>query len=54
MSSVNLDPGESCYAMAAVVSAQLSRDVDLAEITVENERAKRFEIATKFLSQSRP
>jgi predicted dehydrogenase len=42
------------YAMAAVLSAQLNRDVDLAEITVENERAKRFEIATKFLSQSRP
>jgi predicted dehydrogenase len=38
------------YAMAALVSAQLGRDVDLDEITVEAEAAGRFEITTNFLN----
>jgi predicted dehydrogenase len=38
------------YAMAALLSAQLGRDVCLNEITVAAERSKQFEITTNFLN----
>jgi predicted dehydrogenase len=38
------------YAIAATVSAQLGRDVELDEITLEAEEAGRFEITTNFLN----
>jgi predicted dehydrogenase len=38
------------YAIAATVSAQLGRDVDLDEITLAAEEAGRFEVTTNFLN----
>jgi predicted dehydrogenase len=42
------------YAMAAIVSAQLGRDVNLDEITVETEASGRFEVTTNFLNLGAP
>jgi hypothetical protein len=38
------------YAIAATVSAQLGRDVELDEITLEAEEAGSFKITTNFLN----